>query len=85
MCRSMQKTFVVSCLSTCVVYLVYVDKIDGMTDKEYLYAFLKMTQEEKESLMVSEAERRRTYTAHWPIESIVKAADLAKEGFYYTG
>ena len=58
---------------------------DGMTDKEYLYAFLKMTQEEKESLMVSEAERRRTYTAHWPIESIVKAADLAKEGFYYTG
>ena len=56
-----------------------------MTDKEYLYAFLKMTQEEKESLMVSEAERRRTYTAHWPIESIVKAADLAKEGFYYTG
>jgi len=61
------------------------EQLDQMTDKEYLYSFLKMTQEEKESLMVSEAERRRTYTAHWPIESIIKAADLAKEGFYYTG
>ena len=44
-----------------------------MSDKEYLYAFLKLSQEEKESLMVSEAERRRTFAAHWPIESIVKA------------
>ena len=58
---------------------------DNMNDKEYLYAFLKLTQEEKESLMVSEAERRRTFTAHWPIETIVKAVDCAKEGFYYTG
>lgn len=58
---------------------------DKMTDREYLYAFLKMSQEEKESLMVSEAERRRTFTAHWPIEAIVKGHDCAKEGFYYTG
>ena len=64
---------------------LYVIFVDRMTDKEYLYAFLKLTQEEKESLMVSEAERRRTFAAHWPIESIVKAHVCAKEGFYYTG
>ena len=56
-----------------------------MTDKEYLYSFLKLSQERKESLMVSEVERRRTFNAHWPIQSIVKAEDCAKEGFYYTG
>lgn len=61
------------------------DEFDAMNDREYLYAFLKLSQEEKESLMVSEAERRRTFTAHWPIETIVKANDCAKEGFYYTG
>ena len=59
--------------------------IDKMSDREYLYAFLQMSQEEKESLMVSEAERRRTFKAHWPIESIVKGDDCAREGFYYTG
>ena len=56
-----------------------------MTDKQYLYAFLKLSQEQKESLMVSEAERRRTFAAHWPIANIVKGDDCAKEGFYYTG
>lgn len=61
------------------------DEFDRMNDKEYLYAFLKLTQEEKESLMVSEVERRRTFKAHWPIETLIKANDCAKEGFYYTG
>ena len=56
-----------------------------MTDRQYTNAFLRMSQEEKESLMVSEVERRRTFAADWPIENIVKANDCAKEGFYYTG
>ncbi|XP_067946835.1 putative inhibitor of apoptosis [Watersipora subatra] len=61
------------------------EQFDRMSDKEFLYAFLKLSQEEKESLMVSERERQRTFAAHWPIETIVKAHDCAKEGFYYTG
>ena len=56
-----------------------------MSDKEYLYAFMKLTQAEKDSLMVSEVERRRTFVAHWPIESISTGDDCAREGFYYTG
>ncbi|XP_067946840.1 baculoviral IAP repeat-containing protein 7-like isoform X2 [Watersipora subatra] len=60
-------------------------EFDCMTDKDYLYSFLRLSQEEKESLMVSEKDRRRTFAAHWPIESIVKANDCAKEGFYFTG
>ncbi|XP_067946848.1 baculoviral IAP repeat-containing protein 7-B-like [Watersipora subatra] len=61
------------------------EQFDRMSDKEFLYAFLKLSQEEKKSLMVSERERQRTFAAHWPIETIVKAHDCAKEGFYYTG
>ncbi|XP_067946846.1 baculoviral IAP repeat-containing protein 7-B-like [Watersipora subatra] len=61
------------------------EQFDRMSDKEFLYAFLKLSQEEKESLMVSERERQRTFAAHWPIETIVNAHDCAKEGFYYTG
>lgn len=60
-------------------------EFDNMSDKEYLYAFSKLSQEEKESLMCSEKERLRTFSAHWPIETIVKARDCAEQGFYYTG
>ena len=58
--------------------------VDRMTDRQYTYAVRNMPQLESDSLMASEAERRRTF-AHWPKESIVKAYDCAKEGFYYTG
>ena len=56
-----------------------------MSDRDYLYAFMKLSQEEKESLMISEAERRRTFAAHWPIWNLINGYDCAKEGFYYTG
>ena len=56
-----------------------------MTDRQYFNAVWRITESERQSLMASEAERRRTFAAHWPIESIVKANDCAKEGFYYTG
>ncbi|XP_067946852.1 baculoviral IAP repeat-containing protein 7-B-like isoform X2 [Watersipora subatra] len=61
------------------------EQFDRMSDKEFFDAFRKLSQEEKESLMISERERQRTFAAHWPIETIVKAHDCAKEGFYYTG
>lgn len=44
-----------------------------------------MGQEEKESLMISEAERLRTYTILWPNPEAIDYRDLAREGFYYTG
>ena len=69
-------------LSLCVIEL-YVS--DAMSDREYLFAFMKLSQEEKESLMISEAERRRTFAAHWPIWNFINGYDCAKEGFYYTG
>ena len=59
--------------------------LDKMTDKKFLYAVIRMSDDEKESLMISEKERRRTFKVHWPVESIVKGNDCAEEGFYYTG
>ena len=56
-----------------------------MSDEQYLNAFLKLSLDEKKSLMVSEAERRRTFSFKWPKESEVKGNDCAKEGFYFTG
>jgi len=68
-----------------ILLYVFFCLADRMTDREYLYAFLKMDQSKKDSLMVSEEERRRTFAAHWPIESIVSSHACAKEGFYFTG
>lgn len=49
-------------------------------------AVLRMGQEEKESLMCSEAQRLRTYRVLWPANVAgITPEDLAKEGFYYTG
>lgn len=56
-----------------------------MTDRNYIEAFMRMGQEEKESLMISEAERVRTFRPSWPSQTIVDYRDLAREGFYYTG
>jgi hypothetical protein len=56
-----------------------------MSDRDYMSAVLRMGQEEKESLMISEAERLRTYKALWPNPDCVNYKDLAREGLYYTG
>ena len=56
-----------------------------MTDRQYFNAVWRITESERQSLMASEAERRRTFAAHWPIESAIKANDCARSGFYYLG
>ena len=56
-----------------------------MTDRDFMAVVLRMGQEEKESLMISEAERLRTYKSLWPNPPHVNYKDLAREGFYYTG
>lgn len=48
-------------------------------------AVMRMGQEEKESLMIGEAERLRTYGAMWPNPPTINFRELAKEGFYYSG
>jgi len=57
--------------------------IDALSDEEYLRAVMTMDLEVRESLMASEAERRRTFR-HWPLGS-VNWEDCAKTGLYYTG
>lgn len=56
-----------------------------MNDRDYMQTVMKMRQEEKESLMISEGERRRTFGYMWPNPPCVNYKDLAREGFYYTG
>lgn len=59
---------------------------DQMDDQDFISATLRMREEEKRSLMVSEEHRSRTYRNFlWPNPKFLNYEDLAREGFYYTG
>ena len=56
-----------------------------MSDEKFMSSFMKMGQPEKESLMIAEKERRRTYQYLWKTLDFLDYRDIAKAGFYYTG
>lgn len=60
-------------------------QLERMNDRDYFATVLRMGQEEKESLMISEAERLRTFKSLWNSNDIVDSKKLAREGFYFTG
>ena len=79
------------CVSPCVSPYpsfvgIYFDCVllDGCTDKEFHTAVNGMDQEQKESLMICEKSRLRSYAYCWPV-TFMDPSMLAKEGFYYTG
>ena len=54
-----------------------------MSDRDFFTIVTRMGQEERESLMISEKERRRTFV-YWK-NAVVDPNRLAEEGFYYLG
>ena len=56
-----------------------------MNDKEYEKAVLKLDIEHKQSLMICEYQRRRTFVNHQSGFSEVNTNSIAKAGVYFTG
>lgn len=60
--------------------------IEAQTDDEFFRDFVRWSLEEKQSLMISERHRRRTFNCRdWPKTSPVDVDRLAAEGFFWTG
>jgi len=57
---------------------------DAMPDRDYLIAVMRMETDKRESLMCSEAERRRTFKSSWPLGGVSWEA-CARAGLYYIG
>ncbi|XP_067929371.1 uncharacterized protein [Watersipora subatra] len=61
-------------------------ELDQKTPKEYLcYINNDLTTEERESLMVDEGQRRRTFQIKWPHYGTLSGTKMAEAGFYYLG
>ena len=56
-----------------------------MNDEEYEKAVLKLGIEHKQSLMICEYQRRRTFVNYQSCFSEVNTNLIAKAGFYFTG
>ena len=63
----------------------FVSLVDRMNDRDFMAAVMRMGQEEKESLMISESRRMRTYLVLWPHPKFLDYRELAVEGLFYTG
>ncbi|XP_067929674.1 baculoviral IAP repeat-containing protein 7-like [Watersipora subatra] len=69
-----------------VIPLTLQKELDQKNPKEYLtYIKNDLTTEERESLMVDEGERRRTFQTRWPHDGTLSGAKMAEAGFYYLG
>lgn len=58
---------------------------DAMTDRDYITAVMRLSDNRRNSVMRNEARRLRTYYHLWPNPMFMKFTELAREGFYYTG
>lgn len=72
-------------IRTCAVQQQLIFLLDRMSDRDYMHAVMKMGQEEKEALMISEEERLRTFKTSWPHPPNIDYKEIARAGFYYTG
>ncbi|XP_067929112.1 baculoviral IAP repeat-containing protein 7-like [Watersipora subatra] len=69
-----------------VIPLTLQKELDQKTHREYLtYIKNDLTTEERESLMVDERERRRTFQTQWPHDGTLSGMKMAEAGFYYLG
>jgi hypothetical protein len=60
------------------------NKLDAASDDKFLSFVIRMGQEERQSLLVAEEQRLRTFKTGWRCDFIDEKV-LAREGFYYTG
>ncbi|XP_067930248.1 baculoviral IAP repeat-containing protein 7-like [Watersipora subatra] len=69
-----------------VIPLTLQKELDQKTPREYLsYINNDLTTEERESLMVDEGQRRRTFQTQWPHDGTLSGNKMAEAGFYYLG
>ncbi|KAF6029130.1 IAP1 [Bugula neritina] len=58
-------------------------RLDDMNPKEFLtYVLKELTLEERESLMVDEKQRRKTFLVNWPYDDQRSGVKMAQAGFY---
>jgi len=58
-------------------------RLDDMSPKEFLtYVLKELTLEERESLMVDERQRRKTFLVNWPYDDQRSGVKMAQAGFY---
>ena len=58
-------------------------QLDAMSPKEYLpFVLNELTLDERESLLVDEGQRRKTFLANWPLEKNLSGIKMAQSGFY---
>jgi len=58
-------------------------KLNEMGPREFLtYVLNELTLEERESLMVDERQRRKTFQVTWPLEGNLSGIKMAQAGFY---
>ncbi|KAF6022941.1 hypothetical protein EB796_018751 [Bugula neritina] len=61
-------------------------KLDEMAPREFLtYVLKELTLEERESLMVDERQRRKSFLVNWPHSNNLSGVKLAQAGFYCVG
>lgn len=59
---------------------------DSMSPREYLtYVLKELSLEERDSLMVDEKQRRKTFLVNWPHDSNLSGVKMAMAGFYCVG
>jgi len=62
------------------------DTLDEMAPREFLtYVLKELTLEERESLMVDERQRRKSFLVNWPHSNNLSGVKLAQAGFYCVG
>ena len=63
--------------------LKLIKKLDAMSPQEFLkYVLEELTLEERESLMVDERQRRKSFQVGWPYDGNLSGIKLAQAGFY---
>ena len=59
---------------------------DEMSPREFLtYVLNELTLEERESLMVDERQRRKSFLVNWPYDNQLSGVKMAQAGFYSVG
>ena len=61
-------------------------QLDAMSPQEFIpYILTKLTIDERESLLVDESQRRKTFLVNWPHDKNLSGIKMAQAGFYSFG
>lgn len=60
--------------------------LDEMSPREFLtYVLKELSLEERDSLMIDEKQRRKTFLINWPHDNQMSSVRMAQAGFYCVG